>query len=64
MKRILLIPGHTAKDYYAKNTGVYEGELNIEIVKNIAKHLNGYATVAIYPIDRDYYKDKKAHRVT
>lgn len=64
MKRILLIPGHTAKDNFAKTTGVYEGELNIEIVKNIATHLKGYAHVAIYPIERDYYKDNKAHRVT
>ena len=64
MKRILLIPGHTAKDNFAKTTGVYEGELNIEIVKNIATHLTGYAAVTIYPIERDYYKDLKAHRIS
>lgn len=63
MKKILLISGHTANDNFAKTTGVFEGALNIEIVKNIEKHLRGYADVTVYPINLDYYKDNKTHRV-
>lgn len=59
MKKILLISGHKEKDNYSKVTHVYEGKINIDLIKRIAFKLNPYARVVVYPIDRDYYKDNK-----
>ena len=54
MKKILLISGHKEKDNYSKVTNVYEGRINIDLIKRIAVKLKPYARVVVYPIDRDY----------
>lgn len=59
MKKILLISGHKEKDNYSKVTKVYEGRINIDLIERIACKLKPYATVVVYPTDRDYYKDNK-----
>lgn len=59
-KRILLVAGHTPGHNYSKLTGVNEGDLNIELVRLLKKRLEAYATVTVYPEERDLYRDHLA----
>lgn len=55
--KILLISGHGAGDPGACANGLKEADLTIEMVKGIKPLLDPYATVDLYPTDRNAYKD-------
>ncbi len=57
MKKILLVAGHTSGYNACRTTGVNEGDLNIELVNMIKPFLDDYASVSLYPHNRDMYKD-------
>ncbi|MFA9375742.1 MAG: N-acetylmuramoyl-L-alanine amidase [Lachnotalea sp.] len=56
---ILLISGHGAGDSGAVSKFGTEATLTIEMVNMIKEKLNKYATVSLYPIDRNAYSDCK-----
>lgn len=58
-KKILLVSGHTGGYNKCAATGVNEGDLNIELAKNVKAILDSFADVDLYPCDRDMYKDNK-----
>ena len=55
--KILLISGHGAGDSGAIGNGYKEADLTRELVNNLAPKLRQYATVDVYPQDRDAYSD-------
>lgn len=55
--KILLISGHGAGDPGAIGNGYKEADLTREVVNNLAPKLRQYATVDVYPQDRDAYSD-------
>lgn len=59
MKKILLVSGHVSGYNSCKTTGVNEGDLNIELVNMLYPLLKPYASVTVYPVERDMYKDNK-----
>ena len=59
MKKILLVSGHTSGYNKCKETGVNEGDLNIELVELIRPILKQYAEVTTYPKSRDMFKDNR-----
>lgn len=59
-KRILLVSGHVSGYNACAETGVNEGDLNIELVNILEALLSDYAQVEVYPRGRDWYKDNKA----
>lgn len=59
-KRILLVSGHVSGYNACKETGVNEGDLNIELLRNVQALIGNAADVDVYPVERDWYKDNKA----
>lgn len=59
-KKILLVSGHVPGYNKCAETGVNEGDLNIELVNLLCERLEKYADVEVYPAGRDFYKDNKA----
>lgn len=65
--KILLISGHGAGDSgaTAKIGGVTykEAEETIKVVKNVYEYLKAYASIDIYPTERNAFKDYKAGKL-
>lgn len=59
-KKILLVSGHVSGYNKCAETGVNEGDLNIELVGMVESKLSPYADVTVYPSNRDWYKDNLA----
>lgn len=57
--KILLISGHGAGDPGASGCGYRESDLTVEMVNGIKPLLEKYATVDLYPVERNAYKDIK-----
>lgn len=55
--KILLISGHGAGDPGAIGNGYKEADLTVEVVKGIKPLLEKYATVDVYPYERNAFKD-------
>lgn len=58
--KILLVSGHVPGYNESKATGVNEGDLNVELVKLLVPRLKHYASVDVYPYERNMYEDNKA----
>lgn len=59
MIKILLVSGHTSGYNKCSETGVNEGDLNIELVRLLYARLVNYADVQSYPYSKDMYRDNK-----
>lgn len=55
--KILLISGHGAGDSGACGNGLKEANLTVEMVKGIKPLLDPYASVDLYPTERNAFKD-------
>lgn len=55
--KILLISGHGAGDPGACANGLKEADLTVEMVKGIKSLLDPYASVDLYPTERNAFKD-------
>lgn len=58
-KKILLVSGHVPGYNKCSETGVNEGDLNVELVGMVEDRLSDYADVNVYPSERDWYKDNR-----
>lgn len=61
--KILVISGHGDGDPGACANGLKEANLTIEMVEGIKPLLEPYATVDLYPVERNAYKDIKLNNV-
>lgn len=60
--KILLIAGHGAGDPGAIGNGLNEADLTRELAQLVFNYLNLYADVALYPLEKNCYKESKSGR--